>query len=414
MFFYAIVPTSNSSAFLPECLSSIASSSIAGLTVSVVDNCSTDQTLSQLLTFRSLGVSLEYVSQQDTGPAQALNTGFTMALASDAEIVGWLNSDDYYAPKAIDKVIAAFAKNPKLKIVYGLGRHVNEHGKDLGSYPSLPPTTPINTFTQGSFICQPTVFFRKEVFSEVGLLDEKLKTAFDFDLWLRIFKHYKPAQIGFIKEVLAYSRLHSQCLTKRLRQTVALESMQVIARHLGSAPAHWIVTYFDELCERYPFIDEKESLVDIVKAVLLKAKPYMKPDALEKLVKDLQADWRLRLANSQAFANVEPDGWVSKRLVVKLRYAKTGKRSLRLVCRGGWPKEADLHLTICSADGEIEKVKLGTQDEFMLNLEAPPTVSEAFTTWVIETKQSFIPAKTIKKSKDTRSLSFKVEAMELV
>jgi hypothetical protein len=140
----------------------------------------------------------------------------------------------------------------------------------------------------------------------------------------------------------------------------------------------------------------------------------MKPDALEKLVKDLQADWRLRLANSQAFANVEPDGWVSKRLVVKLRYAKTGKRSLRLVCRGGWPKEADLHLTIRSADGEIEKVKLGTQDEFMLNLEAPPTVSEAFTTWVIETKQSFIPAKTIKKSKDTRSLSFKVEAMELV
>jgi len=329
-------------------------------------------------------------------------------------MIGWLNSDDYYAPKAIDKAIAAFAKNPKLKVVYGLGRHVNEHGKDLGSYPSLPPTTPINTFTQGSFICQPTVFFRKEVFGEVGLLDEKLKTAFDFDLWLRIFKHYKPAQIGFIKEVLAYSRLHSQCLTKRLRQTVALESMQVIARHLGSAPAHWIVTYFDELCERYPFIDEKESLVDIVKAVLLKAKPYMKPDALEKLVKDLQADWRLRLANTQAFANVEPDGWVSKRLVVKLRYAKTGKRSLRLVCRGGWPKEADLHLTIRSADGEIEKVKLGTQDEFMLNLEAPPTVSEAFTTWVIETKQSFIPAKTIKKSKDTRSLSFKVEAMELV
>ncbi len=410
-----ITPSYNSASFFSECIRSVRSANASRLSIAVIDNCSTDDTLEIALAQVSPSVTLSCLSQKDTGPAQALNTGFKLALEDpQVEIIGWLNSDDYYAPGAIDKVIAAFAKNPKLKIVYGLGRHVNEYSKDLGQYPSLPPTTPKKTFAQGSFICQPTVFFRKEVFSEVGLLDEKLKTAFDFDLWLRIFKQYKPAQIGFINEVLAYSRLHSQCLTKRLRQTVALESMQVIAQHLGTAPAHWIVTYFDELCERYPFIEEKESLVEIVKAVLLKAKPYLKPADLAKLVKYLQADWRLRLANQQAFANVQPDGWVSKRLLVKLRYTKAGPRSLRLTCRGAWPKEVALNLSIRSADGEVEKVKLGSQDEFILNLEAPPTSSEAFTTWVIETKQSFIPAKTIKKSKDTRSLSFKVDGMELV
>ena len=350
-----------------------------------------------------------------SGPAQALNTGFALALADPAvEIIGWLNSDDYYAPGAIDRAIAAFKANPKLKMVYGLGRHVDEHGKDLGAYPTLPPSLDMKQFSQGSPICQPTVFFRKEVFAEVGLLGETLKTAFDFDLWLRIFKKYKRPQIGFINQVQAYSRLHSQCLTQRLRQTVALESMQVVAKYLGSAPAHWILTYFDELCERYPFVEEKPSLVEIVKAVLLKAKPFMKANELAKLVKTLQADWRLRLASPQAFVNVQPDGWVNKRMVVKLRYAQKGLKTVQLQCRGGWPTDGALHLKITSADGSIEKVKLGTQDEFILNLEAPPTSTEAFTAWVIETKQSFVPAKTIKKSKDTRPLSFKVEGLKLV
>ena len=138
------LPASNSSVYICDSLQSISSCSCDDLTLFVIDNLSTDQTLAQLLSFRSPGVSLEYVSQQDTGPAQALNTGFTMALSSDAEIVGWLNSDDYYAPGAIDRALAAFAADPKLKIVYGLGRHVDENGKDLGAYPTLPPSTTVS------------------------------------------------------------------------------------------------------------------------------------------------------------------------------------------------------------------------------------------------------------------------------
>ena len=410
---YIVVPTSNSSTFLPEFLDSITSSLDVGLGILAIDNCSTDQTLDQLLSFRSPSVSLEYVSQQDTGPAQALNTGFTKALAGEAEIVGWLNSDDYYAPDAIDRALAAFDADPNLKIVYGLGSHVDENGRTLGAYPTLPPSTNIKHFAQGSFICQPTVFFRKEVFDEVGLLDESLKTAFDFDFWFRIFKHYPRKQIGFINKVQAYSRLHSQCLTKILRQTVALESMEVIARHLGSAPGHWIATYFDELCERYPFVKEPESLVEIIKAVLINAKPLMKPAEFNALLKDLQSDWRLHLSHRQLYVDVQSDGWVSKRTVVKLRYTKGDPRVIQLQCRGGWPTEAKLNLKITASDGLAKLVKLSSQDEFILTLEAPETTTSAFISWVIETRQSFVPAKTIKKSKDSRALSFKVEGYKL-
>jgi hypothetical protein len=190
--------------------------------------------------------------------------------------------------------------------------------------------------------------------------------------------------------------------------------MEVIARHLGSAPGHWIATYFDELCERYPFMTEPESLVEIVKGVLIKAKPLMKPAEFDVLLKDLQSDWRLRLSHQQLYVDVQPDGWVSKRTVVKLRYTKDGPRTIQLQCRGGWPTEASLNLKITASDGIAELVKLGSQDEFILTLEAPETPTSAFTAWVIETRQSFVPAKTIKKSKDTRALSFKVEGYKLI
>jgi glycosyltransferase involved in cell wall biosynthesis len=406
-----VIPSFNSQSFLTEALESVYKlNKKTDLTIYQIDNCSVDMSVCIALSGLSPTAKTITVSQKDNGPSAAINFAI---LNLDHDIVGWLNSDDIYAPGAIDRALKLFEANPKLKIVYGLGRHIDASGKDLSTYPTLPPSVSIKKFSDGSFICQPTVFFRREVFDEVGLLDESLKTAFDLDLWLRIFKRYRKNQIGFINRVQAYSRLHDQCLTKRLRQTVALESMQVIAKHLGSAPGHWILTYFDELSERYPFIEEKESLVEIIKGVLQKAKAFMKPAEFANLVKTLQNDSRLKLANGQAFVDVQPDGWVSKKLIAKLRYKKGENRTLVLKCQGGWPKEANIHLIIRSATGDVEKIELGSQDEFTLTLEAPETKTEAFTAWVIETRQFFVPANIQKRSKDTRKLSFRVDSLSV-
>ena len=151
-----------------------------------------------------------------------------------------------------------------------------------------------------------------------------------------------------------------------------------------------------------------------MKGELEKARPFMKAAEFKTLVQTLQADHRLRLSSPSAFVSVQTDGWVSKRLIVKLRYQKGGKRTLRLICNGGWPKAANLNLKIRSMAGEVEQVKLGSQDEFVLTLEAPETPTEAFAAWVIEARQSFIPSSFNKRSKDHRALSFVVQGLELV
>ena len=123
---------------------------------------------------------------------------------AESEIIGWINSDDYYADGAIDRVSDLFKQDPNLMMVYGLAQHVNLFGEVLGFYPTLPPSTSTDAFRDGNFVCQPTIFFRKELLSQVGLLDESLKTAFDFDWLIRIFKSLLPRQIGYINQIQAY------------------------------------------------------------------------------------------------------------------------------------------------------------------------------------------------------------------
>ena len=51
----------------------------------------------------------------------------------------------------------------------------------------------------------PAVFFRKELFDELGYTDTNLHYAMDYELWLRIGKFYKP---GVIHDYLASFRKH--------------------------------------------------------------------------------------------------------------------------------------------------------------------------------------------------------------
>ena len=398
-----VIPSYNSHQYIDVAISSIVRSPCVR-EILVMDNRSVDGTLQYLQSLQLRNI-LVY-SQDDSGPAQALNSGFKKA---SSEIIGWLNSDDYYSEGAIERAVSAFEANPNLKILYGLGAHVNAAGEHLGLYPTLPPTTNITEFSNGSFICQPTVFFRRELFTEVGLLDESLKTAFDMDFWLRIFLYYSPNQIGFINQIQAYSRLHDQCITRKFRLTVALESMQLIAKYLGKAPGHWILTYFNEVCESYPFVGDLDSLSEHFERILSTVASFMERPDFDKLSNKLKTDYRLCLSSPQFFVSTLPDGWVSESVVIKLRYVSGGIKAMRLECCGNWPVDSTLHLQIMSSDGILENLSVSSCENFEIELHAELASADSFFYWTISTAQFFIPANLEAGSNDQRKLSFKVK-----
>lgn len=251
-----VMPSMNQPEFIDEAITSVLSQDYPNIELIVADGGSRQDTLDILAKRQQQDRRLRYFSRPDRGPAHALNDAMD---AVRGTVIGWLNSDDLYAAGAISRAMAALADQPRLLMVYGQGQHVDEHGAPIGNYPTLPPSTPVSRFGEGCFICQPTMFFRRSARILLGTLDEKLKAAFDFEYWLRAFCTF-PKRIGFIDQVQALSRLHDGCITMRLRRTVALEGMQVLARHLGSAPKEWLLTYADELIAQ----DARESGVEDV------------------------------------------------------------------------------------------------------------------------------------------------------
>jgi glycosyltransferase involved in cell wall biosynthesis len=274
-----VMPSLNQARFIETSVNSVLEQDYRNVELIVADGGSDDGTVQLLQRKAREDPRLRWFSEPDTGPANAVNKALDQARGT---VFGWLNSDDVYTPGAVLRAVAALEANPGCLMLYGHGRHMDGGGDPLDSYPSLPPSTPIAQFSEGCFICQPTVFFRRTMWLLLGKLDEDLKAAFDFEYWLRAFLAFQH-RIGFISEIQAESRLHDACITVRLRRTVALEGMQVLARHLGYAPKEWVLTYVNELLAMPPSQQCVGNLKAHIADTLGVVRPWLRPDDLREL-----------------------------------------------------------------------------------------------------------------------------------
>lgn len=271
------MPSFNQAQYIDAAIESVFSQSYANLELVVSDGGSTDETPEILARLSSKEPRLRWISEPDDGPADAILKSFSKARG---EIIGWLNSDDLYAADAISKMVTGFQDQPDWLMCYGRGEHVDETGQPIAPYPTQAPDVGLKGFEGGSFICQPTVFLKTPALTLLGDLDRSLKTAFDYDYWIRAFQAF-PERIGFIEQVIAKSRLHSDCITQTMRSTVALEGLALSQRHLGRAQPHWAATYLEEL-ER-DLGHDRETLARETAVFLDQAATYLTPSDLQQM-----------------------------------------------------------------------------------------------------------------------------------
>jgi glycosyltransferase involved in cell wall biosynthesis len=166
----------------------------------VIDGGSTDGTVDILRNYEN-EYDLHWISEPDKGQSHALNKGFRQA---SGEIIGWLNSDDTYMSKAILTAAKYLVDHPDIGWVYGDGYLTDEHGSVLWKLESQPFDFK-KLVCDNQYIIQPTVFFRREVLNEIGLLDTSLHMTLDYDLFIRAGRCFAA---GYIPRILATRRLH--------------------------------------------------------------------------------------------------------------------------------------------------------------------------------------------------------------
>ena len=161
-----------------------------------------------------------WTSEPDRGQSHAINKGFQRATG---DILGWLNSDDLYLPHTLHTVVQFFIEHPDVDMVYGDQIEIDEAGQVLRALRSLNFNR-LALLARGMHVSQPTSFFRRRVYEQVGGLDEALHWNMDYDHVLRIaFGGYRIRRIA---RPLAKLRLHGDSKTATGAVTEHIEETQ--------------------------------------------------------------------------------------------------------------------------------------------------------------------------------------------
>jgi glycosyltransferase involved in cell wall biosynthesis len=199
-----ITPSYNQGQFIERTILSVLNQDYPRVEYIVVDGASSDGTVEIL---KKYDCKIRWVSEPDQGQADAINKGFRMC---QGDILAYLNSDDTYCPGAIREAVQALQNNSYISMVYGDYHIIDYEDNIIESRREIHFDFNIFLYVF-NYIPQPTVFFRRSVWEQVGPFDVDLRCVIDTDYWIRVRK--RGIEIRHVPFYMANFRLHKDSKT---------------------------------------------------------------------------------------------------------------------------------------------------------------------------------------------------------
>ncbi|MDA0990591.1 MAG: glycosyltransferase family 2 protein [Verrucomicrobia bacterium] len=220
-----VVPCYMHAEFVEKTLRSILLQAYPALQVLVMDGGSNDGSVEVIEKYAAwLDV---FVSEPDRGQSDALMKGFSHATG---EIMNWLCSDDWLLPGALG--IVAELQATQADAVAWVGKCLEIDIEDNAlkvNVPRLPKFMDrMGDWGGDTQFWQPSCFFRRDAFEKVGGLRESLHFVMDVDLWIRLAKIGRFAQLD---EVVSAGRMHADAKTSR---DVSMRESEILAANIIS------------------------------------------------------------------------------------------------------------------------------------------------------------------------------------
>jgi glycosyltransferase involved in cell wall biosynthesis len=194
-----ITPSYNQADFIEQTIRSVLEQNYPNLEYMIVDGGSTDGSVEIIR--RYAGQLAWWVSEKDSGQAEAINKGFARA---SGEFVAWVNSDDLLQPGAILAAVEAFQQHPEAGLVYGDVLAINGAGQAINLMKFAPYR--LEDLMAFKVICQPGVTMRRAVLEQAGYLDARMHYMLDHHLWLRMVR---LAPMVYLARQQAMARYHA-------------------------------------------------------------------------------------------------------------------------------------------------------------------------------------------------------------
>lgn len=205
-----VIPVYNQQQYIAECIQSIIKQTSPVFEIIVVNDGSTDHTVSIVKEF---GNTVELVSQDNQGVSAARNTGIRVAQGT---WILFLDSDDALLPRYIESIENELNKS-NCKLAYCDAQQDTESGEVVRiSGTDTNEKTEIRNLVsifKSPYIPMSSIVVLKDLLLKIGCFDTSLRTAEDTDMLLKAATH---TDVLHINELLVNVRWRQESLSTGL------------------------------------------------------------------------------------------------------------------------------------------------------------------------------------------------------
>jgi glycosyltransferase involved in cell wall biosynthesis len=226
-----VIPSYNQGDFIERTIKSIVDQNYPNLDLILMDGGSTDDTMAIVERYREHFTHIE--SGPDGGQSAAIVKGFGLATG---KYISWLNSDDTYAPGALDAMGELLAARPDVAFAYGHTDIIDADDRVIAHKKSVRFSLGVMKY---AFLTVPqmSAFWSKALYDEVGGIDTSLRFCMDYDLFVRMASRSAPV---LINKHIGNFRVHGLSKTSNLETVRQAEDAMVHTRYCSVKPSNAI------------------------------------------------------------------------------------------------------------------------------------------------------------------------------
>ncbi|MCY7359487.1 MAG: glycosyltransferase [Rudanella sp.] len=175
-----VTPSYNQVQYLERTILSVLNQQYPNLEYFIVDGGSTDGSVELIKKYEPYLAG--WVSEKDRGQTDAINKGFRWATG---DLVAFQNSDDVFSSGAFERVANVWRENTDAGVFYGNMYMIDEQDVITEEF-RLPPFCAECHIYEGMQVYNQSLFVRRDLLQETGLLDESLRFVIDYELVARL------------------------------------------------------------------------------------------------------------------------------------------------------------------------------------------------------------------------------------
>ncbi|MEI7597375.1 MAG: glycosyltransferase [Bacteroidota bacterium] len=199
-----VMPVYNGAKFLREAIDSILSQTFADFEFIIIDDGSTDETISIVNSYTDSRIRL-FLNERNMGIIDSLNKGLIQATGN---FIARMDADDISMHNRFEKQYQYLNEHPEIALIGCQAEKINIQGETVGIFSS--PTDLLDYYYTiligGGIAVHPTIMIRCDVLTQIGGFVKEWLHVEDYDFWQRLYSNgYKCVNLS---DILLKYRVH--------------------------------------------------------------------------------------------------------------------------------------------------------------------------------------------------------------